>query len=149
MRASLRFEGSPLSMSSGRDIIFPQPRMLRLIAPADAFCLSAAATVFFFYFSIMVMFPRSLLGDADTLWHIRTGQWILDHAQVPTVDFYSYTAAGTRWISTEWLSEIFFALSFKIGEWRGVVILGALACAAIVAIICFYLVQNLRLVGQR
>jgi len=118
--------------------------MMRWIASSDAFYVSIAATVFFFYFSIVVMFPRSLLGDADTLWHIRTGQWILDHAQVPTVDFYSYTAVGTRWISTEWLSEILFALSFKIGGWHGVVILSALACAAIVAIICFYLVRNLR-----
>ena len=131
-------------MGIGRDIISASPRMRRLIASSDAFYVSTAATVFFFYFSIMLMFPRTLLGDPDTLWHIRTGQWILDHAQVPTVDFYSYTAAGTRWISTEWLSEIFFALSFKIGEWRGVVILSALACAAIIAIICFYLVQNLR-----
>src|SRR6266567_2158200 len=70
-------------------------------------------------------FTRTKLEDGKTLWHIRTGQWILNHAKVPIVDFYSYTAAGTRWISTEWLAEIFFALSFNIGEWRGVVILSA------------------------
>ena len=64
--------------------------------------------------------------------------------QVPTVDQYSYTASGQRWISTEWLAEIFFAVSFRLGEWRGVVILSALTCAAIIAIICFYLVRNLR-----
>jgi hypothetical protein len=68
----------------------------------------------------------------------------LDHAQVPTVDFYSYTAVGKRWISTEWLAEIFFALVFKIGEWRGVVLLSALACATMIAIVCFYLLQHLR-----
>jgi hypothetical protein len=118
---------------------------MRVFVSTNIFYFSVAVTVLLFYFSIMLpVSSRSVLGDPDTLWHIRTGQWILDHAQVPTVDFYSYTAAGKRWISTEWLAEIFIALSFKIGEWRGVAILSTLACAAIIAIICFYLVQNLR-----
>ena len=117
---------------------------MRLFASTNRFYFSVALTVLLFYYSILLSFPRTLLEDPDTLWHIRTGQWILDHAQVPTFDFYSYTAVGKRWISTEWLAEIFFALSYNIGGWRGVVILSALACAAIIAIICFYLLQNLR-----
>src|SRR5262245_27434671 len=87
----------------------------------------------FFSTTIMLIFSRTLFGDPDTLWHIRTGQWILDHAQFPTVDFYSYTAAVERWISTEWLSEIFYTIAYKIGEWHGVVILSALLCAAVKA----------------
>ena len=117
---------------------------MRLVTSDNAFYLSVSATIFFFYYSIILLNPNGLLSDADTLWHIRTGQWILDHAGVPTVDHYSYTASGQRWISPEWLAEIFFALFFRIGEWRGVVILSALTCAAIIAMICFYLVQNLR-----
>src|SRR3974377_514452 len=117
---------------------------IREFVSANKFYLYVALTLMFFYFSIMLFFPRTLLADPDTMWHIRTGQWILHHAQVPTVDFYSYTATGMRWISTEWLSEIFLALSFEIAEWHGVVILSAIACATIVAIICFHLVRNLR-----
>src|SRR2546430_11732624 len=131
-------------MSASQDVISTPPRMMRLIASGHAFYVSTAATIFFFYYSILVIFSRTLLEDGDTLWHIRTGQWILNHAKVPIVDFYSYTAAGTRWISTEWLAEIFFALSFNIGEWRGVVILSAAVCATIIAVICFFLVRNLR-----
>jgi hypothetical protein len=116
----------------------------REFAARNHFYFSVAITVLLFYFSIILFVSRALLGDPDILWHIHTGQWILDHAQVPTVDLYSYTAVGTPWISTEWLAEIFFALCFKIGEWHGVVILSALACAAIIAIICFYLVRTLR-----
>ena len=117
---------------------------MRLVASGNVFFLGMAATIFFFYYSIMLMFPRYMLADPDTLWHIRTGQWILDHMQVPTVDFYSHTARGKRWISTEWLSEIFYAIAYKIGEWRGVVILSAILCAAIIAILCLYLVRHLR-----
>ena len=91
------------------------------------------------------MLPGSaLLQDGDTFWHIRTGQWILDHAQFPVVDFYSYTAAGRRWISGEWLSEILFALAYNGGSWRGVVLLTATVIAAIIGILCFYLLQKLR-----
>ena len=59
--------------------------------------------------------------------------------QFPVVDFYSYTAAGKRWIAGEWLSEIFLALAFKIGQWRGVVILSAITIAAIIATLWFLL----------
>ena len=130
-------------MSSGQ-YYNPTMHRIKAFASANSFYFSVAVTVLLFYFSIMLPFSQSLLNDPDTLWHIRTGQWILDHTQVPTVDFYSYTAVGKRWISTEWLSEIFIALAYKIGEWRGVVILSTLVCAAIVAVICFYLVQYLR-----
>jgi hypothetical protein len=130
-------------MSSGQ-YYNPTMHRIKAFASANSFYFSVAVTVLLFYFSIMLPFSQPLLNDPDTLWHIRTGQWILDHAQVPTVDFYSYTAVGKRWISTEWLSEIFIALAYKIGEWRGVVILSTLVCAAIMGVICFYLVQNLR-----
>lgn len=115
-----------------------------LFVSTNGLYISVAISVLLFYFSIMMSVPHSLLADPDTLWHIRTGRWILDHAQVPTVDFYSYTAVGKRWISTEWVAEILLALSFWIGQWRGVVILSALACGVIIAVICFYLVRILR-----
>ena len=107
--------------------------------------VSVAIAVFFFSYSVIILLPGSfLLQDADTFWHIHTGQWILDHGQFPVVDSYSYTATGKRWIAIEWLSEIFLALAFKIGEWRGVVILSTIAIATIIATLCFYLLRNLR-----
>src|SRR5262245_54389242 len=80
-----------------------------------------ALIAFLLYYSILFTYPNYLLSDADTFWHIRIGQWILDHAQFPTVDFFSYTAAGKPWISTEWLSDVFFATAFKLGGWHAVV----------------------------
>jgi hypothetical protein len=142
-RASMTDINSP-NMSAKPRLIVNSPWIRRLIASDKALWFGAAATLFLFYYSIILIFPRVLLEDPDTLWHIRTGEWILSHARVPTVDFYSYTAVGQRWISTEWLSEVLYALAYRIGEWRGVVILSAISCAAIVAIICFHLMANLR-----
>jgi hypothetical protein len=107
--------------------------------------LSVAVSVFFLYYSLVLSLPgSSLLQDPDTFWHIKTGQWILDHAQFPTVDFFSYTAAGKPWIATEWLSQIFFAAAYNLGGWRAVVILTALADAGVMALLCLYLLKNLR-----
>src|SRR5215472_1406592 len=84
-----------------------------------------ALTVFLLYYSILFAFPNYLLSDPDTFLHVRVGQWILDHAQFPTVDFFSYTAAGKPWIATEWLSEVFFAAAFKLGGWHAVSLMAA------------------------
>jgi hypothetical protein len=94
---------------------------------------------------VLLLRPGSfLLQDPDSFWHIYTGQWILAHRQFPTIDFWSYTAAGKPWISTEWLSQVALAVAYRLGGWHGVVILTAIVCAAIFGILCFYLVQNLR-----
>src|SRR5215472_9474511 len=103
-----------------------------------------ALTVFLLYYSILFAFPNYLLNDPDTFWHIRVGQWILDHAQFPTVDSFSYTAAGKPWISTAWLSEILLAAAYKTSGWHGVILLPAIACSAIIAMLCFYLLRHLR-----
>jgi hypothetical protein len=122
-----------------------QTGMFRYFQSGTKFSISAAITIFFLFYSVIIVLPgSSLLKDPDTLWHIRTGQWILDNVQFPVVDIYSYTAAGKRWIAGEWLSEIFLALAFKFGQWRGVVILSAITIAAVVATLSFYLLQNLR-----
>jgi hypothetical protein len=106
---------------------------------------TTAVSLFLLAYSVLLVQGSAfVLQDPDTFWHIRTGQWILDHARVPTVDLYSYTAAGKPWISTEWLAEIFYAGAFNLGGWRAVAIVAIVACSAIVGILCFYLLQHLR-----
>lgn len=108
--------------------------------------LSVALTVsLLYYVEILIFASSSLLKDPDTLWHIRTGQWILDNWQFPTVDLFSYTAAGQRWISGEWLSEIIFLFAYNTGQWHGVVVLTTVTLSAIVGVLCFYLLRELRL----
>ena len=47
-----------------------------------------------------------LLGDSDTGWHIRTGEWILMNRRVPTTDLFSFTRNGQTWFAWEWLSDL-------------------------------------------
>jgi len=116
-----------------------------LVRSNDRLNATTAFSLFLLSYSVlMVQGGAFVLQDPDTLWHIHTGQWILDHARVPTVDVYSYTAAGKPWISTEWLAEIVYAVAFNLGGWRAVSIVAITACSAIVGIVCFYLLQHLR-----
>jgi hypothetical protein len=54
--------------------------------------------------------------DPDIWWHLRTAQWIVDHAQVPATDPFSAYGEGKRWIAYSWLFEILvYALFAKLG----------------------------------
>src|ERR1019366_2961095 len=52
---------------------------------------------------------RTLLGDGDTGWHIRTGEWILAHHQAPVSDMFSFSRPGAPWFAWEWLWDVLFA----------------------------------------
>jgi hypothetical protein len=53
---------------------------------------------------------RTLLGDGDTGWHVRTGEWILAHGRVPQTDIFSFSRPGAPWFAWEWLWDVLFAM---------------------------------------
>jgi hypothetical protein len=76
--------------------------------------LLPSLTDFAFLMPIVFLFGRmdgakTLLGDCDTGWHIRTGEWIVTNHQIPARDFFSFTKTGEPWFAWEWLSDIIFA----------------------------------------
>ena len=46
------------------------------------------------------------VGDPDIWWHLRTGEWILQHHAVPRVDPFSGPLAGSPWLAYSWLYEL-------------------------------------------
>ena len=52
--------------------------------------------------------------DTDTWWHLRAGQWIMEHGAVPQVDMFSYTRAGQSWQYPGWLVEVPMYLIYRI-----------------------------------
>src|SRR5439155_16729489 len=87
----------------------------------------------------------TLLQDSDSFWQIKIGQWILDHHALPTTDFYSFTRPGAPWISTSWLSQVLFAVSYAQWDWAGPVILTSLAIALSAAILLYLLDAHLEI----
>lgn len=85
---------------------------------------------------------RTLLGDGDTGWHLRTGEWILSHHQVPRVDLFSFSRPGAPWFAWEWLWDVAFALVFRRGGMAAVILVSIL-------VICLTSVALFRLIRRR
>jgi hypothetical protein len=62
---------------------------------------------------IAIAFSIKSLREPDLWWQIRTGEWIIEHCKIPTVDMFSMTNAGTEWINIKWLFEVIAALITK------------------------------------
>ena len=69
---------------------------------------------------------KALLGDGDTGWHIRTGQYILAHHAVPTQDVFSFSRAGAPWFAWEWLTDVMYGGLFQISGLKGIVLVSGL-----------------------
>lgn len=93
----------------------------RLLVPSMADLLFVALIVWLFM-SAGAHGWQSLLVDADVGWHIRTGEYILDHQQVPHHDLYSFSKPGAPWFAWEWLSDVIDALLFRWAGLKGVVL---------------------------
>ena len=52
-------------------------------------------------------------GDPDLWWHLRTGEWILQHHAVPQVDPFSGSMAGKPWQAYSWLYELIVVKLFQ------------------------------------
>ena len=85
----------------------------------------------------------ALLNDGDTFWHIATGQWILQHGAVPSVDPFSHTMPGAPWTAHEWLSEVLLTTAHNLGGWTGVVALTATMFSAAIALLTRALLKSI------
>jgi hypothetical protein len=74
------------------------------------------------------------LSDPDVWWHIRLGDWIIAHHQIPAGELFAYTALGNPLVVHEWLSETLFAALAAAGGLALVtVVMGAVAWSAMLA----------------
>lgn len=70
---------------------------------------------------------RLLLVDGDTGWHIRTGEWILEHRSFVHRDLFSFSKAGEPWFAWEWLADVVFAWIHSAGGLKWLALLGLAA----------------------
>lgn len=65
-----------------------------------------------------VRFSQSI--DPDLWWHLRAGNWMIDHRQLLQVDLFSSTRFGSAWQHPDWLAEILMAAVYRLGGLKGV-----------------------------
>jgi hypothetical protein len=64
--------------------------------------------------------------DPDFWWHLRTGEYIVENHTIPKNDpSFSFTTAGKRWITHEWLSEVLLWGAYRVAGLPGLSLLFA------------------------
>jgi hypothetical protein len=92
------------------------------------------------FIGVIGLGPRIMNVDGDVGRHLVLGSYILDTQKIPTVDIFSHTMNGYPLTPHEWLSEVFFALSYRWMGLNGVVWLSAVLLA-----LAFFLLFRLTL----
>jgi hypothetical protein len=81
--------------------------------------------------------------DFDLGWHLRTGEWILQHHAVPQTDPFSGTLAGKPWQAYSWLFEVLLTkLVQNLGLVGIVAYTGSMVMAITIAL--YHLVRRLQ-----
>ncbi len=107
---------------------------------------SDAIVLALFGLALPLVLGSSLLifNDGDVRWHIAAGQWMIDHRALPTADPFSFTFAGEKWVTFEWLSQLLYGSAHRLAGFAGV---AALASLALVALHLIVAVEARRHVG--
>jgi hypothetical protein len=65
------------------------------------------------------------LYDSDVWWHLRSGQWIVEHGRAPYVDPFTFGSEGRPWIDLHWLFQLLVLLAFRAGGLGAVILFAA------------------------
>jgi hypothetical protein len=87
---------------------------VRLRVPASPALFLAALAV------VVVLRPQ---GDPDYWWHVRVGDWILEHQAVPHTELLSWLSGGGSWTAPSWGSEVILAVLDRLTGTAGSVVL--------------------------
>jgi hypothetical protein len=112
-------------------------RLTRFLRPSfsDLFFLSLLSWLFL---SSAEGF-KSLLVDGDTGWHIRVGDYILAHGEIPRTDIFSFSKAGHQWFAWEWGSDVIYSVLHRYWGLKGIAWLGAVQIVLFATILLRYM----------
>lgn len=69
--------------------------------------LGAEALVLALVFGLLAIYVSRSMYGIDVFWHVRTGEWIVQHGAIPSVDTFSAAAPERPWTPFQWLYEVF------------------------------------------
>lgn len=112
------------------------PRMETVLTRRWARWLIPSLSDLFFLAILVWLFMSSgaagwegLLADADVGWHIRTGEYILDHLAVPQSDLYSFSKPAAPWYAWEWLTDVIYGGLHRAAGLKGIVLFAGVLIA--------------------
>jgi hypothetical protein len=105
--------------------------------PGGMHAIPSIADLFFcvIFLSLTFFGGSGLLGDGDTGYHIRAGEYIIKTLSVPKSDIFSFHTPPLPWTAHEWLSEVVMAAVHDLFELAGVVAFFAFLLACTIALL--------------
>ncbi|MEP6639151.1 MAG: hypothetical protein ABJC39_07355 [Chloroflexota bacterium] len=82
------------------------------------------------------------VATVDLTYLIRAGDEILGTGRIPSMDTWTFTAAGLPWVDQQWGAQVLFAAVFRLGGWTGLVLMRAVLVAIIFG--CVYAICRRR-----
>jgi hypothetical protein len=105
-----------------------EKRWARLLIPSLSDLFFLAILIWLFMSSGSAGW-QGLLVDGDVGWHIRTGEYILDHHAVPRHDLYSFSKPDAPWYAWEWLTDVIDGSLHRLAGLKGIVLLAGVVIA--------------------
>ena len=110
----------------------------RFLLPSIPDCLFVATIVWMFMLTGNGW--SQLLLDGDCGWHIRTGEYILDHGAVPANDLFSFSKPGAPWYAWEWGSDVLYAALHRALGLKGIVLFAGAQIALFATILVRFMI---------
>jgi hypothetical protein len=82
--------------------------------------------------AVAVMHP---VLDYDIWWHLRTGEWIIEHRAVPLSDPFSAYGQDKPWIAYSWLFEVLVALLYRAFGLTGLLVYRVVMSFAVLVVV--------------
>jgi hypothetical protein len=83
--------------------------------------------------------------DNDIWWHLKVGDWIVEHLAVPHTGILSRTAAGRPWVAYSWGYEVLMSFAYR---WFGIMGIGLYGTLLTIAVAYAVFWMLLRLSGR-
>jgi len=77
----------------------------------------AVCILFVLLFAMAVSVPL----DTDTWWHLRSGEYFLDHGEILRQDVFSHTQNGAAWVNHSWGAQVLMALAYRVTGGAGAI----------------------------
>lgn len=78
--------------------------------------------IFIAYFTFATIVAHPLLSDPDVGWHLKAGEYILTHHEIPFNDPWSFSSQQ-RWYNISWLWDVICGLLYKKFDISGLLII--------------------------
>jgi hypothetical protein len=84
----------------------PRPGVQRLSFRKLIVCIT--------FLAVLTMALRVSI-DTDTWWHLRAGEWMVEHGAILRTDPFSLTRLGQAWVNPGWLAQILLYGIYRLG----------------------------------